>query len=157
MNKQKQFMAYAIKLSIDNVTASEGGPFGAVITKNDEIIAYGVNQVTATNDPTAHAEIVAIRKACTLLKSFHLTGCTLYTSCEPCPMCFGAIYFAHVDAVHYANTRSDAHMIGFDDEFIYDQIIREPSQRSIPMEQLMRSEANEAFVLWKKSKHKIEY
>jgi len=157
MNRHEEFMAYAIKLSIDNVTSGNGGPFGAVITKDDTIIAYGANQVTASNDPTAHAEIVTIRQACGILKNFHLTGCTLYTSCEPCPMCFGAIYFAHLDTVYYANTKADAQSVGFDDEFIYDQIIREHLSRTIPMKQLMRSQASVAMNLWQQSTHKIKY
>lgn len=157
MNTHEQFMAHAIKLSIDNVTTGNGGPFGAVITKENKIIAYGANQVTFTNDPTAHAEVVAIRQACKLLEKFHLTGCTLYTSCEPCPMCFGAIYFAHIDAIYYANTRIDAEAVGFDDKLIYDEITLAPEKRTIAMKQIMHSQAQKAMILWQKSAHKIQY
>jgi tRNA(Arg) A34 adenosine deaminase TadA len=151
------FMQQAIQLSIDNVTSARGGPFGAVIVKDNVIIASGANQVTATNDPTAHAEIVAIRKAAAHLHTFHLTGCTLYTSCEPCPMCFGAIYFAHITTIYFASDKTDAQQAGFDDEFIYEQIKLDNAQRATPMKQIMQKEAREAFILWQKSTQKIRY
>lgn len=157
MNNHDFFMKRAIQLSVDNVTSSSGGPFGAVITKDNEIITTASNQVTSNNDPTAHAEIVAIRKAAARLNTFHLTGCTLYTSCEPCPMCFGAIYFAHIDAIYFANNKTDAQKAGFDDEFIYKQISLDYAKRAIPMKQIMQNEASEAFDLWQKSNKKIRY
>jgi guanine deaminase len=157
MNNHEFFMQQAIQLAIDNVTSGSGGPFGAVITKNNEIIAAAGNQVTATNDPTAHAEIVAIRKAAAKLGAFHLTGCTLYTSCEPCPMCFGAIYFAHIHKVYFACNKTDAQKAGFDDEYIYEQINLDYAHRAIPMAQMMRQESNKAFMLWQQSNKKICY
>lgn len=150
-------MKRAIQLAIDNVTSASGGPFGAVITKDNEIIATAGNQVTTTHDPTAHAEIVAIRKAAAQLQAFHLTGCTLYTSCEPCPMCFGAIYFAHINEVYFACNKTDAQAAGFDDEFIYKQINLDYTQRAIAMKQIMRNESSQAFLLWQKSNKKIKY
>ena len=157
MNDHQFFMQQAIQLSLDNVTSSKGGPFGAVIVKDNTVISTGTNQVTATNDPTAHAEIVAIRKAGAHLGVFHLKGCTLYTSCEPCPMCFGAIYFAHIDTVYFASDKADAQDAGFDDESIYKEIKLENDQRAVPMKQMMQKQAREAFVLWKKSSKKIKY
>lgn len=157
MNNNEKFLKQAIQIAIDNVQSSSGGPFGAIITKNNQIIASAGNQVTATNDPTAHAEIVAIRKAAKQLKTFHLTGCTLYTSCEPCPMCFGAIYFAHIETVYFAANKADAKNAGFDDEFIYKQIALDYPKRSIPMKQLMQHEAQDAFTLWLNNTEKINY
>lgn len=157
MNTHDFFMKQAIQLAIDNVTSASGGPFGAIITKNNEIIAAASNQVTSTNDPTAHAEIMAIRKAGTKLGTFHLTDCILYTSCEPCPMCFGAIYFAHLQEVYFACDKTDAQKAGFDDEYIYDQLNMDYAQRAIPMKQMMRNESNKAFILWQQSKKKICY
>jgi tRNA(Arg) A34 adenosine deaminase TadA len=157
MNNHELFMKQAIQLALDNVTSSKGGPFGAIITKNNEIIAAAGNQVTTTNDPSAHAEIVAIRKAAAKLGAFHLTGCTLYTSCEPCPMCFGAIYFAHIKEIYFACNKTDAQKAGFDDEYIYKQINLDYSQRDIPMKQIMQQESSEAFSLWQQSKEKICY
>lgn len=151
------FMQEAIDLSLKNVMDGTGGPFGAVVVKDGKIIARGANQVTATNDPTAHAEVVAIRAACSALNSFQLTGCTLYTSCEPCPMCLGAIFWARLDAVYFANTQHDAAHIGFDDSFIYEQIACAPDHRTIPMKQLMRDQALEAFRAWQKNSAKIHY
>ncbi|MBT5748033.1 MAG: nucleoside deaminase, partial [Candidatus Marinimicrobia bacterium] len=121
MNQQKDFMREAIRLSLENVNSENGGPFGAVIVKNGNIIARGVNAVTSTNDPTAHAEVVAIRNACEKLGSFQLNGCEIYCSCEPCPMCLGAIYWARPDKIYYANTKQDASNINFDDQFIYSE------------------------------------
>jgi guanine deaminase len=153
----KMYMAEAIKLSIESVTKHNGGPFGCVIVKNGEIIARGNNRVTANNDPTAHAEIVAIREACQKLNSFQLTDCEIYTSCEPCPMCLGAIYWARPKKVYYANTHSDAADIDFDDQFIYQEINLDVTKRKLPFEQLMRTEALEAFKLWKAKQDKIVY
>jgi tRNA(Arg) A34 adenosine deaminase TadA len=150
------FMQRAIALSIENVKKG-GGPFGAVIVKNDIIIAEGVNRVTASHDPTAHAEIVAIRTACTALQSFQLTGCSIYSSCEPCPMCFGAIYWARPDIVYFANTKHDAASINFDDSFIYTQLAITPEQRSIPFIHVNAPEALSAFVLWQQKLDKIPY
>ncbi len=150
-------MLKAIELSIENVRNANGGPFGAVIVKNDRIIATGANSVTALNDPTAHAEIVAIRNACAALKSFQLTDCELYSSCEPCPMCLGAIYWARPKVVYYANSAHDAAHIDFDDSFIYDQIALPHEQRSIPFIQMMREEGLEAFKLWRNASQKISY
>jgi len=151
------FMARAIELSLENVRTGRGGPFGAVIVKDGQILAEGANNVTATNDPTAHAEIAAIREACRKLGAFELTGCEIYTSCEPCPMCLGAIYWARPDRVFYGNTADDAARAGFDDSHIYDEIPKPPAARKIPMEQLMREEAMEGFRAWEKSPNKIPY
>jgi len=150
-------MQEAINLSIENVKSGKGGPFGAVIVKDGKIIARGANSVTSTNDPTAHAEVVAIRNACAALGSFQLDGCEIYTSCEPCPMCLGAIYWARPDKMYYANTKADAADIAFDDQFIYDEIEIPIGQRKLVTEQFMRDEALEAFRLWAASVKKIEY
>jgi len=149
-------MSKAIELSIDNVVRG-GGPFAALVVKDGEIIASGVNQVTATNDPTAHAEIVAIREACQKLKNFQLDSCDIYTTCEPCPMCLGAIYWARPARVFFANTREDAKRIGFDDEFIYEQVALPIGERSIPFIPLMREAALEAFRLWERKADKAPY
>ena len=156
-NKQRQFMQKAIALSLENVNLSAGGPFGALIVKEEEVISQGKNQVTTNNDPTAHAEIVAIRQACQKLQTFQLTGCELYTSCEPCPMCLGAIYWARLDRIYYANTQEDAAKIGFDDRFIYDELKLSVYQRHLPMIQIMQDEAKKAFVAWANATDKIEY
>ncbi len=156
-NKQNEFMQEAIRLSIENVTSGNGGPFGAVIVKDGKIIARGANQVTSSNDPTAHAEVVAIRNACKELGSFQLDGCELYTSCEPCPMCLGAIYWARPDKMYFANTKKDAADIHFDDQFIYEELEIPYQNRKLPTEQMMREEALEAFKIWSKSINKIEY
>jgi guanine deaminase len=153
----ESFMRRAIELSIENVKTGHGGPFGAIIAKNDTIIAQGVNSVTATNDPTAHAEITAIRAACTQLHSHILKGCQIYTSCEPCPMCLSAIYWAHVDEIFYANTKEDAAAIGFDDACLYEQLALEPAHRSIQAHQIMHENALEAFKLWHTTKNKHPY
>lgn len=155
--QQRQFMQEAIALSLENVNLSEGGPFGALIVKEGKVIAKGKNQVTANNDPTAHAEMVAIRQACQKLKTFQLRECELYTSCEPCPMCLGAIYWARLDRVYYANTQEDAAQIGFDDRFIYEELKLPIRERQLPMIQIMKSEAREAFLTWVKTQNKIEY
>ncbi len=149
-------MRKAIELSIKSVR-NGGGPFGAVIAREGEIIAEGSNGVTIYNDPTAHAEVTAIRKACEKLGTFDLTGCEIYTSCEPCPMCLGAIYWAHLDKIYYANDRKDAADIGFDDDFIYQEIEVKPQYRKKPSEILMREEGLEAFRIWNKKTDKIEY
>jgi tRNA(Arg) A34 adenosine deaminase TadA len=153
---KNKFMMRAIELSIDSVN-SRGGPFGSVIVKNDKILGEGSNKVTSTNDPTAHGEIVAIRLACKNLNNFNLSGCDLYTSCEPCPMCLSAIYWAHIDKIYYANTRSDARKINFDDSLIYSELTKKVDQRKIPTVQLMREEASKAFELWDKKIDKVKY
>ncbi|MBS1626376.1 MAG: nucleoside deaminase [Bacteroidetes bacterium] len=152
-----QFMQEAIRLSVENVTQGKGGPFGAVVVKNGKIIARGANSVTTLNDPTAHAEVVAIREACKILGSFQLNGCEIYTSCEPCPMCLGAIYWARPDKLFYANTKQDAAAIDFDDNFIYEEIAKPINERKLFTQQLMRNEALEAFKKWGESNIKIEY
>ncbi len=151
------FMARAIQLSLDNVLSGKGGPFGAVIVKNGEIVAEGVNRVTAVNDPTAHAEVVAIREACAKLRAFELTDCEIYTSCEPCPMCLGAIYWARLARVYFGNLASDASKIGFDDSFIYREIAQVLRKRSIPMVPMMREQALAAFRAWQEEPNKIPY
>ena len=153
---KEELMRKAIELSIKSVR-NGGGPFGAVIAREGEIIAEGSNGVTIYNDPTAHAEVTAIRKACEKLGTFDLTGCEIYTSCEPCPMCLGAIYWAHLDKIYYANNRKDAADIGFDDDFIYQEIEVKPQYRKKPSEILMREEGLEAFRIWNKKTDKIEY
>ena len=152
-----KFMGIAIALSIENVRSGHGGPFGAVIVKRGEIIASGANEVTSSNDPTAHAEIVVIRAACRELKDFQLVGCDLYTSCEPCPMCLGAIYWARPDHVYYASSRNDAAAAGFDDNFIYSQIPLPADRRRIPMKQVLQQEAQSAFRAWEELASKIRY
>jgi guanine deaminase len=151
------FMARAIQLSLDNVRFGRGGPFGAVVVKDGIVLAEAVNQVTATNDPTAHAEVLAIRQACQKLGTFVLKGCDLYTSCEPCPMCLGAIYWARIDKVYFGNLAEDAAQIGFDDSAIYQEIVQPHSQREIPMIPLMRIEAQAAFRAWEEHRDKIHY
>ena len=153
---KEKFMTRAIKLSIDSVN-SGGGPFGCVIVKDNKIISEGSNEVTLKKDPTAHGEIVAIRKACNNLNDFNLSGCELYTSCEPCPMCLAAIYWSHIDKIYYANTRNDAQKIDFDDSLIYSEFSKSIEKRKIPMIQTMRSEAIKAFELWDKKTDKIKY
>jgi tRNA(Arg) A34 adenosine deaminase TadA len=150
------FMARAIQLSVENVSAG-GGPFGAVVVKGGAIIAEGVNRVTASRDPTAHAEISAIRAACAKLGAFELKDCDLYTSCEPCPMCLGAIYWARPAHVYFANLAADAARVGFDDAFIYREIAQPHARREIPMIQMMREEALAAFRAWETKPDKIEY
>ncbi|WP_146897901.1 nucleoside deaminase [Adhaeribacter aerolatus] len=150
MENTEAFMREAIRLSIEKMQAGMGGPFGAVVVRNGEIIARGYNQVTSSNDPTAHAEVDAIRKACAALGTYQLTDCELYTSCEPCPMCLGAIYWARPRRVYYANTKYDAAQFGFDDQFIYNEIAVPLEHRSIPMQQMLRQEAQVAFQEWQK-------
>ena len=151
-----KFMARAIELSIGSVNKG-GGPFGCVIVKDNKIIAEGSNEVTLKKDPTAHGEIVAIRKACNSLNDFNLSRCELYTSCEPCPMCLAAIYWSHIDKIYYANTRNDAQKIDFDDSLIYSEFSKSVEKRKIPMIQMMRSEAMKAFELWDKKIDKVKY
>jgi tRNA(Arg) A34 adenosine deaminase TadA len=155
MSKNK-FMLRAIELSISSAKDT-GGPFGCVIVKDDKIIAEGSNKVTFSNDPTAHAEIVAIREACKKLNTFNLSSCDLYASCEPCPMCLSAIYWSHVDNIFYANTREDAKKINFDDSLIYSEISKKNEDRKIPIKQMLRDEALKAFEIWNKKTDKIEY
>ena len=150
-------MREAIALSRANVREGKGGPFAAIIVKDGAVLARGTNLVTSTNDPTAHAEIVAIREACRTLGSFQLEGCDIYTSCEPCPMCLGAIYWARPRSVFFANTRDDAAAIGFDDRFIYDEFAVAHTDRKIPMNQLLREEALEAFREWSTTSSKVPY
>ena len=157
MENQKKFMREAIRLSIENVQSGNGGPFGTVIVKKGNIIASGVNKVTQSSDPTAHAEIVAIRSACETLGTFQLVGCEIYCSCEPCPMCLGAIYWARPDRIYFANTREDAADINFDDNFIYNELDVSTSQRKLPTTQLLRDEAQMAFTQWRESTAKTEY
>lgn len=152
-----QHMRRAIEIALENVRSGRGGPFGCVIAKGGDIIAEGANSVTATNDPTAHAEVVAIRNACRALQSFQLDGCELYTTCEPCPMCLGAIYWARPARVFYAGTAADAADAGFDDAFVYEEMKQAPSARRIPMLQMMREESLAVFSAWKAQPGKTPY
>jgi guanine deaminase len=151
------FMEMAIDLAMKNVETGAGGPFGAVVVKDGKVIATAANSVTANNDPTAHAEVMAIRKACQVLGSFQLDGCEIYTSCEPCPMCLGAFYWARPAAVYYANTRAHAANAGFDDAFIYDEISLAPEARSLKMTQLRPDTAHEHFEAWVTSQIQVKY
>ena len=153
---KNKFMLRAIVLSIESVKGG-GGPFGSVIVRDNKIISEGFNKVTSTNDPTAHGEIVAIREACKNLKVFNLSGCELYSTCEPCPMCLSSIYWAHIDKIYYANTRDDAQKIDFDDSLIYSELKKNIKKRKIPMVQMMRDEALKAFELWDKKTDKVKY
>ncbi len=155
-NLQHDYMQKAIELAKQSVEKG-GGPFGAVIVKDGTIVAQGHNCVTLDNDPTAHAEVSTIRNACKELSTFDLSGCEIYTSCEPCPMCLSAIYWARIDKIYYGCTKEDAKDIGFDDSFIYDQIDLKPEKRSIPSVHLMRDEALAAFRLWDENENRIEY
>jgi len=156
-SNDEAFMQEAINLSIAGMLGNEGGPFGAVVVKDGIIVGRGNNRVTSSNDPTAHAEVVAIRDACANLNSFQLDGCILYTSCEPCPMCLGAIYWARPDRVFYACTRDDAAAIEFDDAFIYDELAVPLEARKMKMVQISRDEALKAFKLWKEKADKTRY
>jgi guanine deaminase len=153
----RAFMARAIQLSLENVRSGRGGPFGCVVVKEGKVVAEGVNRVTAINDPTAHAEVLAIREACEKLRCFELRGCDLYTSCEPCPMCLGAIYWARISKVYFGNLAADAAKIGFDDSAIYKELSRPQAQREIPMIPMMREEALAAFRAWAEKPGKIPY
>lgn len=150
-------MSRAIELSVEGMQKGDGGPFGAVVVRDDQIIAEGWNKVLVSNDPTAHAEVTAIRLACQKLNSFQLTDCTIYTSCEPCPMCLGAIYWSRPQAVYYANTKDDAAAINFDDSFIYYEIGLDKEQRSIPFIQLQYDQAGTAFKIWQSKQDKQAY
>ena len=152
-----EFMRMAIQLSVQNILNRKGGPFACVIVKDGEVIASGTNLVTSTNDPTAHAEVVAIRNACKKLETHQLEGCEIYTTCEPCPMCLSAIYWARPSKIYFANTKFDAAKIEFDDQFIYEEIEKKHDERSIPSEQLLREEALEAFELWYKLEDRVKY
>lgn len=155
--EREDFMREAIRLSIDNVQKEIGGPFGAVVVKEGKIIARGANSVTSTNDPTAHAEVVAIREACNVLNSFQLIGCEIYTSCEPCPMCLGAIYWARPDKLFYANSKEDASAADFDDKFIYEELSKPIEKRKLFTQRMLHEEALEAFKKWNDSPMKTEY
>jgi tRNA(Arg) A34 adenosine deaminase TadA len=153
---KNKFMQKAIELSIESIN-SGGGPFGSVIVKDNKIISEGMNRVTVNNDPTAHGEIVAIRAATKVLNDFNLKGCELYTSTEPCPMCYSAIFWSRIDKIYYANTKEDARRVDFDDSLIYSELQQSINKRKIPMIQLMRKEALVAFELWDKKTDKVEY
>lgn len=151
------FMREVIRQAVENVRAGRGGPFAATVVKDGRVIATGTNSVTSTNDPTAHAEVLAIREACKKLGAFDLEGCEIYTSCEPCPMCLGAIYWARLSRIYFANADADASKIGFDDSLIYSEIAQPHSKRKIPMIQIMREEALAAFRAWENKPNKIAY
>ena len=153
---KNQFMKRAIELSIESINKG-GAPFGCVVVKDEKIVSEGSNKVTSINDPTAHGEIVAIREACKKINNFNLNGCELYSTCEPCPMCLSAIYWARIDKIYYANTRKDAQKIDFDDSLIYSEFKKNINERKIPMIQMMRNEALKAFELWDKKIDKIKY
>lgn len=156
-NKQhEQFMRIAIELSIQKVLENSATPFGAIIVKDGKIIAKSANKVVSSTDPTAHAEVSAIRLACKKLKSIDLSGTIIYTSCEPCPMCLGAIYWSKVDAIYYGNTKKDAADINFDDQFIYDELDKSMNNRKLPIKQLLRDEAQQAFKLWENTCMKVD-
>ena len=150
-------MLEAVEMAIENVRAGRGGPFAALVVRDGEVVARGTNLVTSSQDPTAHAEVVAIRRACRSLNTFQLDGCDLYTSCEPCPRCLGAIYWARLDRVFYAGTREDAAAAGFDDHFIYEEIALAPAERHITMIPMMRDEAQRAFAAWTDHEDRIAY
>jgi len=156
-DRDSYFMQRAIDLAEKGIDSNAGGPFGAVIVKDNKIISEGYNKVTSTNDPTAHAEIIAIKAACKKLNSFQLDDCTIYTSCEPCPMCLGAIYWARPKNVFYACNREDAAMIDFDDQFIYDELKKQIDKRRIEFKNIMKKEALKIFKKWKEKPNKIEY
>tara|TARA_B110000858_G_scaffold158220_1_gene181300 strand:- start:1168 stop:1668 length:501 start_codon:yes stop_codon:yes gene_type:complete len=155
--KKKKLNNYFMNKAIDNSNNSDGGPFGAVITKDDKLVSNGNNKVTIDNDPTAHAEIVAIRNACNELNTFNLNNCVLYTSCEPCPMCLSAIYWSRIDTVYYANTRKDAASIDFDDQKIYDEISKNIQDREVKMIKIENTNAYQTFQNWKNNIDKIHY
>lgn len=157
MQGNPEFMRQAIQLATDNVTSGRGGPFGAVVVKDGKVIATGANQVTTINDPTAHAEVVALRNACQVLDTFKLDGCELYTSCEPCPMCLAAIYWARCKAIYYGCSATDAAKAGFDDQFLYEELKKPMCERAMPMAILGEKEAIKAFEAWRDSTDKVEY
>ncbi|MCC7153856.1 MAG: nucleoside deaminase [Bryobacterales bacterium] len=151
------YLRRAIELAVENVRSGRGGPFGAVIIADGAIVAEGVNQVTSTNDPTAHAEVVAIRAACRKLGRFDLRGCQIYASCEPCPMCLAAIYWARIDQLYFGATHKDAAAAGFDDSYIYKQVPLSPRERALPTERMLEEEAQSPFEEWRRSTTKIPY
>jgi guanine deaminase len=151
------FMKQAIALATENVVSGSGGPFGAVVVLDGKVIATGVNQVTTTNDPTAHAEVVAIRAACKALGDFQLKGCVVYSSCEPCPMCLSALYWSRCDAIFFGNSAADATAAGFDDSFLYDEVAKPQGERSLPIKRLLGDEAIESFNAWRAKTDKVEY
>ena len=157
MQGNPKFMEEAIALATENVRSGRGGPFGAVVVREERVVGTGVNLVTVTNDPTAHAEVVAIRNACAAVKGFRLTGCVMYTSCEPCPMCLAAIYWAHCDAIFYGNSSADAAAAGFGDAFLYEELKRPVGQRTIPAASLLAEKAISSFDVWRSSANKIDY
>lgn len=152
-----EFMQQAIALATENVRSGRGGPFGAVVVKDGKVIATGANQVTASNDPTAHAEVVAIRNACQVLGHFQLQDCDVYTSCEPCPMCLAALYWSRCRAIFYGNSAADAARAGFDDSFLYEEVKKPLDQRSIPIRSLLAEQAWESFAAWESSPYKVDY
>jgi tRNA(Arg) A34 adenosine deaminase TadA len=156
-SNDEAFMRHAIALSRRGMEGGAGGPFGAVVVQDGQVVAEGWNQVTSTNDPTAHAEVVAIRRACTALGRFDLRGAVLYTSCEPCPMCLSAAYWARLDAVVFGNARDDAAAIGFDDQFLYDEVAKPIEARSLPIRRLLAAEALEVFAAWAEKPDKVPY
>ncbi|MCH9744674.1 MAG: nucleoside deaminase [Gammaproteobacteria bacterium] len=154
---EKQFMNLTLNLVSESIKENLGGPFGSIITRDNEVIAKGVNRVTSTNDPTAHGEVVAIRNACEALNTFNLSGCHLYTNCEPCPMCLSACYWARIDKIFFAVNREDAKEIGFDDAYFYEQVCKPINERDIPMTQCMREEALALFKEWDQKEDKMRY
>jgi len=157
MQDDMEFMREAIRLAREGMERNDGGPFGCVIVRNGEVVGRGWNRVTSSNDPTAHAEVVAIRDACATMNTFQLAGCDLYTSCEPCPMCMGAIYWARPDRVFFASTRHDAAQIGFDDSMIYEELALDLDKRRIPILNIGREEANSTFHAWMEKQDKVRY
>jgi guanine deaminase len=157
MHGNPEFMKQAIQLATDNVTSGRGGPFGCVIVKDGKVIATGANQVTANLDPTAHAEVTAIRNACQALGTFVLDDCDVYTSCEPCPMCLAALYWSRCKAIYYGNDAADAAKVGFDDSFLYQEVKKPLNERTIPIVNLCPEEAWESFALWDEAQHKVKY
>ena len=151
------FLRRAIELATQNVLAGTGGPFAALIVRDGEVVAEAANSVTTTNDPTAHGEVNAIRKACATLGTFSLEGCEIYTSCEPCPMCLAAIYWARLGAIYYGSSQQDAAKAGFDDAFLYEEFRKSPSERSISAAQLLQTEAWQAFAMWQVTPSKVDY
>jgi len=157
MQGNPEFMKQAIELATGNVVSGHGGPFGAVIVRDGVVVATGVNQVTATNDPTAHAEVTAIRNACRELGDFSLAGCVIYTSCEPCPMCLAAIYWARMDGIFYSGTAEDAAAAGFDDAFLYEEMKKRITERTVPEERLLPERGNESFDAWRRFSTRVDY
>ena len=156
-SEDKDFLKLAIDLAIENVKSGNGGPFGAVIVKDGKVLATGSNSVTTSNDPTMHAEIAAIRNACSKLNAFQLDGCTIYSSCEPCPMCLGAIYWARPERLVFAASKDDAAAVGFDDSFIYEEIVLDYNKRKITTEQMLKTEGKEPFDVWTTFEQRVEY